>query len=71
MRHDQTINVDVTISVVPIGADSRSIDQVLRAADRACYAAKSAGGDRLVVHGRPDRRAVRKRRSTYPEPADH
>jgi len=54
---------------VPIGADSRSIDQVLRAADRACYAAKSAGGDRILVYGRPDRLTVRERRSESPETA--
>ena len=68
-HRDQTINVAITIGVVPIGADSRSIDQVLRAADRACYAAKSAGGDRILVYGRPDRRTVRERRGESPETA--
>jgi len=56
---------------VPIGADSRSIDQVLRAADRACYAAKSAGGDRILVYGRPDRSATKERRARDTAPADH
>lgn len=70
-RYDQTINVAVTIGVVPIGAHSRSIDQVLRAADRVCYAAKSAGGDRILVYGRPDRSATKERRGRDMAPAGH
>ena len=70
-RYDQTINVAVTIGVVPIGAHSRSIDQVLKAADRVCYAAKSAGGDRILVYGRPDRSVTRERRGLDTAPAGH
>jgi diguanylate cyclase (GGDEF)-like protein/PAS domain S-box-containing protein len=70
-RYDQTINVAVTIGVVPIGAHSRSIDQVLKAADHVCYAAKSAGGDRILVYGRPDRGATKERRGRDTAPADH
>jgi diguanylate cyclase (GGDEF)-like protein/PAS domain S-box-containing protein len=61
-HRDESIGFTVTISVVAIGADSRSVDGVLKAADRACYAAKSAGGDRILVYGRTDRRAARERR---------
>jgi len=71
VRYDQTINVAMTIGVVPIGAHSRSIDQVLRAADRVCYAAKSAGGDRILVYGRPDRSATKERRGRDTAPAGH
>jgi diguanylate cyclase (GGDEF)-like protein/PAS domain S-box-containing protein len=71
VRYDQTINVAVTIGVVPIGAHSHSIDQVLRAADRVCYAAKSAGGDRILVYGRPDRSATKERRGLDTAPAGH
>jgi diguanylate cyclase (GGDEF)-like protein/PAS domain S-box-containing protein len=67
VRLDETINFTVTIGVVPIGADTQSIDRVLRAADRACYAAKSAGGDRILVYGRQDRQAARERRRREPE----
>ena len=70
-RYDQTIHVAVTIGVVPIGAHSRSIDQVLKAADRVCYAAKSAGGDRILVYGRPDRSVTRERRGLDTAPAGH
>ena len=58
----ETIDFTVTIGVVPIDARSRALDRVLRAADRACYAGKSAGGDRILVYGQPDRRAARDRR---------
>jgi diguanylate cyclase (GGDEF)-like protein len=70
-RYDQTINVAVTIGVVPIGTHSRSIDQVLKAADHVCYAAKSAGGDRILVYGRPDRSAAKERRGRDTAPAGH
>lgn len=59
---DETIELTLTIGVVPIDARSGSLDRVLRAADRACYAAKSAGGDRILVYGQPDRHAARERR---------
>ncbi len=60
----------MTIGVVPIDADTRSLDRVLRSADRACYAAKSAGGDRVLVYGRRDREAARERRGRDFAPAD-
>jgi len=63
-HRDESIDVSVTTSVVAIDAGSRSIDGVLKAADRACYAAKSAGGDRVVVYGRTDPEAARERRRT-------
>ncbi|NIP47169.1 MAG: diguanylate cyclase [Gammaproteobacteria bacterium] len=69
-RMDETIGFTVTIGVVPIDADTRSLDRVLRSADRACYAAKSAGGDRVLVYGRRDREAARERRGRDFAPAD-
>jgi diguanylate cyclase (GGDEF)-like protein len=68
---EESIDVTVTIGVVPIDSGSRSIDGVLKAADRACYAAKSAGGDRVVVYGRSDRQAARERRGSRRELADY
>jgi diguanylate cyclase (GGDEF)-like protein/PAS domain S-box-containing protein len=70
VRLDETIGFTVTIGVVPIDVDTRSVDRVLRAADRACYAAKSAGGDRVLVYGRQDRQAARERRGRESAPAD-
>ena len=66
---NESINFTVTVGVVPIDRGSRSVDGVLRAADRACYAAKSAGGGRVLVYGRPDRKAARERRKRL-TPAD-
>jgi len=71
MHRDASISVTVTIGVVAIDAGSRSVDGVLRAADRACYAAKSAGGDRILVYGRSDPRASRERRAGSPEPVTY
>ncbi len=71
VRRDAIVEITVTVGVVPIDAASRTTDRVLRAADRACYAAKSAGGDRILVHGRPDRRAARERRRGEPAPTAH
>lgn len=68
---DESIDITVTISVVAIDSGSRTIDGVLKAADRACYAAKSAGGDRVVVYGRTDHQAARERRGSRRELADH
>ncbi len=56
------IEFTVTVGVVSIDGASRSLDGVLRAADRVCYAAKSAGGGRVLVYGRPDRQTARERR---------
>jgi diguanylate cyclase (GGDEF)-like protein/PAS domain S-box-containing protein len=64
-HRDEAVNFTVTISVVAIDARSRSVDRVLKAADRACYAAKSAGGDRVLVHGHSDRQAARERRGAF------
>lgn len=71
MHRDASISVTVTIGVVTIDAGSRSVEGVLRAADRACYAAKSAGGDRILVYGRSDPRASRERRAGNPEPVTY
>ena len=60
-RND-SIGFAVTVGVVPIDSASRSVDGVLRAADRVCYAAKSAGGGRILVYGQPDHQASKERR---------
>ena len=60
-RND-SIDFTVTVGVVTIDGTSRSVDGVMRAADRVCYAAKSAGGGRVLVYGRPDHQATKERR---------
>ena len=70
-HHGEPVPCSVSISVVPINAATRSVDVVLAAADRACYAAKSAGGDRILVYGKADRRAARERRGRRRESVEH
>jgi GGDEF domain-containing protein len=68
---NESIDFTMTIGVVPIDGASHSVDEVLKAADRACYAAKCAGGDRVLVYGKPDRQAIRERRRKDLAPAEH
>ncbi len=49
----KTFSVGVSIGLVPIGAESGDINQVLAAADACCYEAKKLGRDRVQVH-RPE-----------------
>ena len=47
---DQTFDISASVGVVPISADTRTIDDVLSAADRACYTAKDRGGNRIYLY---------------------
>lgn len=41
--------VGISIGIAPVGCDAQRIDQVLTAADEACYTAKRQGGNRVHV----------------------
>lgn len=43
--------VTASIGIAGIDAETRDAQTILRRADEACYRAKHAGGDRIVVHG--------------------
>ncbi|MFK8184429.1 MAG: EAL domain-containing protein [Phormidesmis sp.] len=47
---DQCFRVGVSIGLVPVDATSHSVDNVLQAADSACYVAKDAGRNRVHVY---------------------
>ncbi len=47
----RTFTVGASIGVVRIAQASESLQQVLSAADEACYAAKESGRNRVIVHG--------------------
>lgn len=49
-------SLGVSIGVVPFGSEQRDINQLLSAADTACYAAKEGGRNRVHVaeHGDPE-----------------
>lgn len=47
--HEQRFTVGVSIGVVPVGTDGKSLQQLLSMADTACYAAKDRGRNRVYV----------------------
>ena len=49
----KTFSIGVSIGLVPVGAETGDINQVLAAADACCYEAKKLGRDRVQVY-RPD-----------------
>lgn len=53
------VSVTVSLGVAERDDESRTPEQVLKAADQALYAAKSAGRNRVSRHGRVHRGAVR------------
>ncbi|HEY0721057.1 MAG TPA: EAL domain-containing protein [Gammaproteobacteria bacterium] len=57
---DKTFEIGVSIGLVPIGAESGNLADVLAAADAACYVAKDSGRNRIHIY-QPDDDAVAKR----------
>jgi diguanylate cyclase (GGDEF)-like protein/PAS domain S-box-containing protein len=57
---DRTLEAPISIGLVPIHAGSGDHEEVLQAADAACYIAKESGRNRLHEY-RPDDRAVAER----------
>ncbi|GAB1544505.1 hypothetical protein NUACC21_71810 [Scytonema sp. NUACC21] len=51
---DKTFNIGVSIGLVPIDADSQSMNSVLSAADAACYTAKHRGRNRVHLYQADD-----------------
>ncbi len=50
----QRFSIGVSIGVVPVGVDGKSLQQLLSLADTACYAAKDRGRNRIYVCGVSD-----------------
>ncbi|HAL67586.1 MAG TPA: GGDEF domain-containing protein, partial [Pseudomonas sp.] len=53
-----TVTVTISLGVAERQGDNRSVDEVLKAADQALYAAKAAGRNCLMVHGLRNRRGA-------------
>lgn len=58
---DKPFSVGVSIGLVEIDADTLSADEVMSAADAACYAAKNSGRNRLHVYQVDDRLLAQQR----------
>jgi len=58
---DRTFEIGACIGVVAVTPDSRSVAELLSAADMACYAAKDLGRNRVHVY-QPDDRELEQRR---------
>jgi diguanylate cyclase (GGDEF)-like protein len=52
--HDRAFNIGVSIGLIEIGRDSGSVEQLLAAADSACYVAKKEGAGRVSVYSARD-----------------
>ncbi|WP_435607203.1 diguanylate cyclase [Pseudomonas knackmussii] len=58
-QSSQAISVTISIGVAERDAEQRTPEEVVKAADQALYAAKSGGRNRVSVHGKSRRGAVR------------
>lgn len=48
--NSKLLNVGISIGVVPITCENKSVADILRNADAACYAAKRAGRNQIYLH---------------------
>ena len=58
---DRIFTVGVSVGLVEVGRDSGSVEEVLTAADSACYAAKNQSGGRVHVYSSRDEVLARHR----------
>ncbi len=54
-------SIGVSIGLVPFQSDKQTIEDIMGAADQACFAAKDAGRNRVHVYQPDDRELVRRR----------
>ena len=57
-----TFAIGVSIGLVPFHSDRQSIEEIMSAADQACFAAKDAGRNRVHVYQPDDRELAERRR---------
>jgi EAL domain-containing protein (putative c-di-GMP-specific phosphodiesterase class I) len=69
---DRAFSIHVSIGVVALGSESGELEQVLGAADEACYAAKDNGRNRVHVYHENDHDLARRRGGTqWLAPLEH
>src|SRR6187399_198962 len=57
--HERVFNVGVSIGLIEIGREAGSVEQLLAAADSACYTAKKEGAGRVAVYSARDEALAR------------
>jgi len=57
--HDRVFNVGVSIGLIEIGREAGTVEQLLAAADSACYVAKKEGAGRVSVYSARDEALAR------------
>jgi len=57
--HDRVFNIGVSIGLIEIGREAGSVEQLLAAADSACYVAKKEGAGRVSVYSSRDEALAR------------
>jgi len=57
--HDRVFNIGVSIGLIEIGREAGSVEQMLAAADSACYVAKKEGAGRVSVYSARDEALAR------------
>jgi len=57
--HDRVFNIGVSIGLIEIGREAGTVEQLLAAADSACYSAKKEGAGRVTVYSARDEALAR------------
>jgi diguanylate cyclase (GGDEF)-like protein/PAS domain S-box-containing protein len=57
--HDRVFNIGVSIGLIEIGREAGTVEQLLAAADSACYTAKKEGAGRVSVYSARDEALAR------------
>jgi diguanylate cyclase (GGDEF)-like protein/PAS domain S-box-containing protein len=57
--HDRVFNVGVSVGLIEIGREAGTVEQLLAAADSACYVAKKQGAGRVSVYSARDEALAR------------
>jgi diguanylate cyclase (GGDEF)-like protein/PAS domain S-box-containing protein len=57
--HDRIFNIGVSIGLIEIGREAGTVEQLLAAADSACYTAKKEGAGRVAVYSARDEAQAR------------
>jgi diguanylate cyclase (GGDEF)-like protein/PAS domain S-box-containing protein len=57
--HDRVFNIGVSIGLIEIGREAGTVEQLLAAADSACYTAKKEGAGRVSVYSSRDEALAR------------